>query len=461
MDDLMDVMERSIRRRRWGDPVRIEVSRDISEAALGLLENALDLNEDEIYRIHGPLDLTVWMNFAGGKEFSYLRNKPFPPRPVPAFIDTDNLFNVIRHRDVLVHHPYMSFDSVVRFVQEAAADPKVLAIKQTLYRVSGKSPIVSALIAAAENGKQVTVLVELRARFDEENNIIWAKKLEQAGVHVVYGLVGLKTHCKVCLVVRRDDDGIRRYVHLSTGNYNDTTAKIYADTGHFTCRENIGQDSSTLFNALTGYSRTTDWLTFAVAPISMRPAFLRLIETETQNAQAGLKAAITAKMNSLSDIEIIHALYRASMAGVEIRLLVRGICCLRAGIPGVSENITVSSIVDRFLEHNRLFIFENGGAARVFISSADWMPRNLDRRVEVLYPVEDAELGKELIDELELSLSDNIKRRVQQPDGTYQKPDRRGKAAVQSQSAFYKQIAARYTAAQEETERGVFRPIYR
>jgi polyphosphate kinase len=375
-------------------------------------------------------------------------------------MEAESLFDVIRRQDVLVHHPYMSFDPVTRFVQEAATDPHVLAIKQTLYRVSGKSPIVHALINAAENGKQVTVLIELRARFDEENNILWAKKLEQAGVHVVYGLVGLKTHCKVCLVVRREDDGIKRYVHLSTGNYNDTTAKIYTDTGLFTCREPLGQDSSTLFNVLTGYARTLDWQRFAVAPTTMRGAFLQLIETEAKYAKEGTPAAIDAKMNSLSDTELIQALYRASMAGVKIRLLVRGICCLKPGLPKVSENIEVSGIVDRFLEHGRVFVFQNGGKPRVFLSSADWMPRNLDRRVEVMFPIEDDALKDELIDMLELSFSDNTKRRVLDETGAYKKPNRRGKAAVWSQLDFYGRVAAAYTQAQK-SGRNMFKPVYK
>jgi polyphosphate kinase len=464
MEDLMDEMERSIKRRRWGDPVRMEVSRGLSDAALGFLQKALDLDEAEIYPISGPLDLTVWMRFASNKNFSRLRNKPMPPQPSAAFIDTDNLFDVIKKRDVILHHPYMSFDPVIRFVREAAADPDVLAIKQTLYRVSGQSPIINALMQAAENGKQVTVIVELRARFDEENNINWAKKLDQAGVHVVYGLVGLKTHCKVCLVVRREVDGIRRYAHLSTGNYNDTTAKVYTDTGYFTCREDIGQDSSILFNALTGYSRATDWQTVVVAPVSMRAEFINLIETEIRNREAGLPAAITAKMNSLSDIGIIQALYRASMAGVKIRLLVRGMCCLKTGIPGISENIEVSSIVDRFLEHSRIYIFENGGKPKIFLSSADWMPRNLDRRVEVLFPIEDAGLQKELTDMLEISLSDNVKRRVQHPDGQYKKINRRDKTgypAVQSQLTHYEMAVKAYAKAQKNAERETFRLIHK
>jgi polyphosphate kinase len=406
-----------------------------------------ELEDDEVYNIAGPPDMSAWMDlvyrYEAFEKFGRLRNKPLAPKQSAAFADAENVFDVIKERDVLVHHPYMSFDCVVRFVQEASNDPSVLAIKQTLYRVSGHSPIIEALINAAENGKQVTVVIELKARFDESNNIRWAKKLERAGVHVVYGLMGLKTHCKLCLVVRSEDDGIRRYLHMSTGNYNESTAKLYTDTGYFTCRETFAQDASMLFNVLTGYAVVTDWQKFAVAPVSLRTALLRLINNETRSAREGKKAEITAKMNSLADVEIIQALYSASAAGVTVRLLVRGICCLKPGIPGVSDNITVSGIVDRFLEHTRIFYFENGG---IYLSSADWMVRNLDRRVEVLFPIEDAELREELKDMLELSLSDNIKRRVLLPDGSYRKPDRRGRAKVQSQLVQYARIT--------EAERG-------
>jgi polyphosphate kinase len=323
-------------------------------------------------------------------------------------------------------------------VQEAAVDPNVLAIKHTLYRVSGKSPIVHALIKAAENGKQVSVLVELKARFDEENNINWAKLMEKSGIHVVYGLIGLKTHCKVCLVVRSEENSIRRYMHLSTGNYNESTAKIYTDIGLFTCRESFGQDATVLFNVLTGYSKTTDWQKFHVAPTTLRPAITRLIEIERENALAGKPASITARMNALSDFEMIQELYRASQAGVKIRLLVRGICCLRPDIAGVSDNISVSSIVDRYLEHSRVFIFENNGNPKVFLSSADLMSRNLNRRVEVMFPIEDENIRQELISIVEVSLSDNVKRRKAASDGTYSKPKIRGQAAFQSQIEHHK-----------------------
>jgi len=444
-DDLLDEMSRQVKGRRWGYPVRIEVSKGIGKAAMRLLTKTLNLTNDKIYEINGPLDLTAWMSFSTSKDFAHLRNIPQIPLPSPDFHNKPSMFDVIKKRDVLVHHPYMAFDPVVRFVHEAAIDPGVLAIKQTLYRVSGQSPIINALIKAAENGKQVSVLVELKARFDEENNINWAKLLEKSGVHVIYGLVGLKTHCKVCLVVRQEEDAIRRYMHLSTGNYNETTAKIYTDTGYFTCKETFGQDASNLFNVLTGYSKTTKWQKFSVAPVILRSNFLKLINDEAALAKAGKDGWITAKMNSLSDGEMIRALYAASQAGVKICLLVRGICCLRAGIPGVSENISVSSIVDRYLEHNRIFIFGGGGNPKVFLSSADWMSRNLDRRVEVLFPIEDSELKQEIIDELELSLTDNVKRRIQNPDGSYTRARKKGKTIIQSQIQRYNKLADRYT----------------
>ena len=444
IDDLLDEMARSVRDRRWGYPVRIELSKGIGKKARRLLTKTLSLTADRIYEINGPLDLTPLMGFASVKKFAHLRNRPLLPTPSADFHSRTSMFEVIKKQDVLVHHPYMSFDPVIRFVKEAAQDPGVLAIKQTLYRVSGQSPIINALIQAAENGKQVSVLVELKARFDEENNINWAKLLEKSGVHVIYGLTGLKTHCKVCLVVRKEDDAIRRYMHLGTGNYNEATAKIYTDTGLFTCSEAFGQDATNLFNVLTGYSKATDWLKFAVAPGNLRATFLRHIEEEINHAKAGRPAEITAKMNSLSDAEMIRALYKASMAGVKIRLLVRGICCLRAGMPGVSENISVASIVDRYLEHNRIFIFGGGGSPMVYLASADWMSRNLDRRVEVLFPVEDADLQAELIAQLELSLSDNVKRREQQPDGSYKKPKAQETPAIHSQLENHRRAADSY-----------------
>ena len=342
----------------------------------------------------------------------------------------------IQEKDRMVHHPYESFNAVVDFVAAAASDPDVLAIKQTLYRVSGNSPIIAALIKAAENGKQVTVLVELKARFDEENNINWAKKLEHAGCHVIYGLTGLKTHCKILLVVRKEEGGIRRYLHMGTGNYNDSTARFYTDIGMFTCKDLFGVDASSLFNVLTGYSIPPQYHKMIVAPGGMRSFFERMIRSETENARKGLPSGITVKVNSLVDPEIIRLLYEASQAGVEIKLIVRGICCLIPGLPGVSENITVYSIVGQLLEHSRIFKFENAGNPKIYMGSADWMPRNLDRRVELVFPIDDQDLKERAFGILELMLSDTVNARIQQPDTTYAHIDKRGKAVINSQTEF-------------------------
>ncbi len=457
-DDLLFEIERSIKKRKWGEPVRLEIEKNMSPELKNFLEEALEIGERDIYEISGPLDLTLFFQISGLKGCDHLRNKPLVPQPATGFINKD-IFEAIKEDDILVNHPYESFDCVLDFVRRAAIDPKVLAIKQTLYRVSGDSPIVNALIQAAENGKQVTVLVELKARFDEENNILWAKKLEKSGCHVVYGLVGLKTHCKICLVVRKEEDGILRYVHLGTGNYNDSTAKIYTDHGLFTCKETFGRDISGLLNVLTGYSRNLSWNKIAVAPTSLRSTFLKLIETETENAALGRPSGIIAKMNSLVDTGIIQALYKASMAGVEIKLIVRGICCLKSGVPGISENITVVSIVDRFLEHSRIFYFENNNDPKVFLSSADWMPRNLDRRVEVAFPIDDQNLKERLIETLRITLSDTVKLRVQNPDGTYSRVDKRGKEHLHSQLKFYELACERYSEALEVPVSEKFRPI--
>lgn len=434
--DLLVEIEESIKRRKWGDPVRLEVEKDISESAFDFLERQLEINPEDIYKINGTIDLTVYYAVAGINGSDELRNQPMPPVPVKAFRDRD-MFEVIKEKDVLVHHPYESFDCVVNFVKLAAADPYVLAIKQTLYRVSGNSPIIAALIQAAENGKQVTVLLELKARFDEENNINWARKLENAGCHVVYGLVGLKTHCKLCMVVRKEEDGIHRYLHLGTGNYNDKTAKLYTDIGMFTAKESYGADVSKLFNVLTGYSKSTNYMKIAAAPTGLREMFINNINNEMKNAREGKPAVIKAKMNSLVDDGIIRALYEAAMAGVKIDLVVRGMCCLRPGVEGVSENIRVTSIVGRFLEHSRIYYFENGGEPKVYLSSADWMPRNLDRRVEVAFIVEDEDIKKEVCEIMDLTLADNVKARLMQSDGTYKRVDRRGKEPIHSQMLFY------------------------
>ena len=379
------------------------------------------------------------MKVFGIDGFDQLKYKQPTPQQVPEITPGEDIFEAIRKGDIFLHHPYQTFDPVVDFIRQASVDPEVLAIKQTLYRVSGNSPIISSLAQAAENGKQVTVLVELKARFDEENNIVWAKKLEKAGCHVIYGLVGLKTHSKIALVVRREEDGIRRYVHLGTGNYNDSTAKLYTDCGIFTCKESIGEDATAVFNMLSGYSEPMSWNQLILAPYWLRDRFLKLIKRETKNAKNGEDARIIAKMNSLCDPGIIAALYEASANGVKIDLIIRGICCLKTGIPGVSENISVRSIVGNFLEHSRIFYFENNGNAEVYMGSADWMQRNLDKRVEIVFPLLDNSLKQKAIHILEVELEDNVKARVMGDDGIYYRIDKRGKTLVNSQKVFVKE----------------------
>ena len=378
----------------------------------------------------------------------------YEPQPVPQLPAGCDIFARIREGDVLLHHPYQTFTPVVDFIRQASRDPQVLAIKQTLYRVSGHSPIITALAQAAENGKQVSVLVELKARFDEENNIVWAKMLEKAGCHVIYGLVGLKTHSKITLVVRREEDGIRRYVHLGTGNYNDATAKLYTDVGLLTCSEMIGEDATAVFNMLSGYSEPLGWNRLSLAPLWLKDRFLYLIGREADYARAGKEARIIAKMNSLCDRDVIAALYEASCAGVKIDLIVRGICCLQTGIPDVSENITVRSIVGNFLEHSRIFYFLNGENEEIYCGSADWMPRNLERRVEILFPVEEPRLKEKLQDILSAQLRDNVKAQILQPDGTYAKVDKRGKERFGSQEYFCREAQREAREAAQETGSG-------
>jgi len=433
--DLLEEIEKQLKKRQWGEVIRLEIEEKVDKRLLKILKRELAVNGADIFEIPGALDLTFLMKMYAMDGYDHLKAPKYVPQPVPAFMNDDDIFTNIRKGDVLLMHPYETFDPVVNFVRTAAKDPDVLAIKQTLYRVSGNSPIIAALAAAAENGKQVSVLVELKARFDEENNILWAKKLEKAGCHVIYGLVGLKTHSKITLVVRREEDGIRRYVHLGTGNYNDSTAKLYTDCGIMTCHPMIGEDATAVFNMLSGYSEPLNWNMLSVAPLWLRNKFLRLIERETKHARAGKRASIIAKMNSLCDKDIIAALYEASCAGVEIKLVVRGICCLKAGVPGLSENIEVRSIVGEFLEHARIFIFANDESEEIYMGSADWMPRNLDRRVEIMFPVVREELKERIRHYMELELEDNLKAHVLMPDGTYEKPDRRGKAPVGSQMA--------------------------
>ncbi len=424
-EDLLKEIEKQIKRRQWGQAIRLEVASGINKKLLKLIAEELKVESNEIYNIDGPLDLTFLMKMYKMEGFDDLKEHRYKePQPVPEFTGDCNIFDVISKGDVLMHHPYETFENVVKFVESAAVDPDVLAIKQTLYRVSGNSPIIAALAKAADNGKQVTVLVELKARFDEENNIVWAKMLEKAGCHVIYGLVGLKTHCKITLVVRREEDGIKRYVHLATGNYNDSTAKQYTDVGLFTCAPAFGEDATAVFNMLSGYSEPLGWNKLSLAPLWLKDRILDLIKREEEHALAGEPARIVAKMNSICHKEVIAALYKASSAGVKIDLIVRGICCLRTGIPGVSDNITVRSIVGNFLEHSRIFYFENGGNPEYYASSADWMPRNLERRVEILFPVENDNLRKKLWHILELELADNEKAHIMNEQGVYLKPVR-------------------------------------
>ena len=451
-EDLLKEIQKQIKKRQWGEAIRLEVEDGMEASLLKILKKELHIKNDDIYKISGPLDLTFLMKMYGMEGFDHLRAPKHVPAKVPGLHGDYNIFEEIAQRDILLHHPYQSFDPVVKLIQKAAVDPQVLAIKQTLYRVSGNSPIIAALAQAAENGKQVSVLVELKARFDEENNIVWAKMLEKAGCHVIYGLVGLKTHSKITLIVRLEEDGIRRYVHLGTGNYNDATAKLYTDIGLLTCSQSIGEDATAVFNMLSGYSEPLHWNKLSLAPLWLREKFLALIGRERDNAMAGKEAKIIAKMNSLCDKEISDALYDASRAGVKIELIVRGICSVKTGISGVSENITVRSIVGDFLEHSRIYYFWNDGKEEVYCASADWMPRNLDRRVEILFPIDKGELKEELIEILKVLLSDNVKAQIMQPDGTYERIDRRGKVLLCAQDYFTEEAKNKFDKTQKKDE---------
>ena len=421
--NLLKAVENELHNRRKGDAVRLEVEVDCPAAIRDLLLEYLHLGEDSLYIIDGPLNPTRLMTIYEGDHSPELRDPPFVAPVAAALRGESDIFAAIRRNDILLHHPYENFNTVVEFLEKAAEDPNVLAIKQTLYRTGGDARIVGALMQAVRNGKQVTAVVELKARFDEANNIKWSQHLEEAGVHVVYGLVGFKIHGKMLLVVRKDDDAIRRYVHLSTGNYNATTARIYTDLGLMTCKPEFGDDATNLFNLLTGICQFQGTRRFLVAPFELHTRMMALIARETRNAEQGLPARIIAKMNALVDPEIIEALYAASQAGVKIDLIVRGVCCLRPGVPGLSENITVRSIVDRFLEHPRIFYFENALQPELFIGSADWMPRNFFKRIEVVFPIEDGNLRERVKSELlDLSLTDNVKARFLQSDGTYVLP---------------------------------------
>lgn len=460
-EDLLKEIEKSLKMRQWGEVIKFEYEERMDKRLVKYLKKQFKVHSCDMYAFNGPLDLTFLMKCYGIEGFEDLKEAPYIPQKNKKLRADKNIFNQIRKGDVLLHHPYESFDPIVAFIKQAAEDENVLAIKQTLYRVSGHSPIIAALAQAAENGKQVTVLVELKARFDEENNINWARKLEKAGCHVIYGLVGLKTHCKIALVVRREADGIRRYVHLGTGNYNDSTAKLYTDTGMFTCRNAVGEDATAVFNMLSGYSEPVNWNQLIVAPIWMKKRFLEMIARETQNAKEGKPARIIAKCNSLCDRKIILALYEASCAGVQIDLIVRGICCLVAGKSGVSENIRVRSIVGTFLEHARIFYFYNDGNEEVYMGSADWMPRNLDRRVEIVFPVEAPDLKEKAKHILDVQLRDTLKAHCLLEDGTYRKVDRRGKEAVEAQKTFCEEaIAAANESKEKVRKKRTFDPLF-
>ena len=435
-EDLLAEVVKSLKKRRKGAAVRLELHEAASRMVRSLLMTELQLEEKDVYTIPGPLDLKVFFSFTGIKGYDYLRYPPAFPQPSWELgkSEAPDLWSAIAENDIMVHHPYETFDTVEEFIRQAATDPNVLAIKQTLYRVSSKSLIIAALAQAAENGKQVTVLMEVKARFDEENNIHMAAKLEKAGCHVIYGIMGLKTHSKITLVVRREEDGIRRYVHLATGNYNGKTARIYTDVGVFTANTLIGVDASAFFNLLSGYSDSPQWNKLAVAPINLRERIYEEIDREIAWAKAGKKASITAKMNSLLDKEGSAKLSEASQAGVHIRLIVRGICVLRPGVPGLSENIEVHSVVGRYLEHSRLFCFHNNGKEDVFISSADWMPRNLNERVELMIPIEYKPHKERIKKILSLYFKDNVKAYAMNSDGTYRYfSDSRQGEAIHSQ----------------------------
>jgi polyphosphate kinase len=451
--DLLKTIEEQVRRRRWGAVVRLEVDAAMPKKIRRRLIKAMKIGERDLYEINGPLNLADFMEWTRIDK-KHLKDPQFNPRVVGPLSSDENIFEVMRRQDIFLHHPYDSFSSVVELIETAAEDPKVLAIKQTLYRTNGDSSIVKALADAAENGKQVTAFVELKARFDEENNIVWARALERAGVHVVYGILGLKTHCKLSLVVRREKKGLRTYVHTATGNYNESTARLYTDMGLLTASEEIGYEATALFNYLTGYSHQTEWNSIFVAPISLRQKLLALIQREMQSHSKKHPARIIAKMNALVDAQIIRALYRASQAGVRIDLIVRGICCLRPGVPGVSENIRVRSIVGRFLEHSRVFVFGGGDDPDVYISSADWMPRNLNRRVEMMTIIRDEHIKRVILETiLPVTLADNVKAYELCPDGIYRRFEpSNGQKRLSSQEQFIKITEDTYRKRKKEAE---------
>lgn len=458
-EDLLIEIEKSIQKRKWGQAIRLEFKKGIDQRIAHRLQKSLEVHSKDIYEIDGPLDFTFLMKFYGHESGNNMKFPDFAPRQPWSLLGKEDLFAEIRERDIFLHHPFESFEPVVDFIKAAAVDPDVLAIKQTLYRVSGKSPIIQALAKAAQLGKQVTVLVELKARFDEENNIQWARSLERAGCHVIYGLLGLKTHSKITLIVRKEEDGIRRYVHLGTGNYNDVTARFYTDMGLLTSNELIGADASSVFNALSGYSEPPKLHKLTMAPTGLRDKFYHLIRREADYASQGRPAKIICKMNSLCDFGIMQELYKAAMAGVKIELIVRGICGIIPEIEGVSDNIRVRSIVGKYLEHSRVYYFYNDGHEEIYLSSADFMPRNLDRRVELLFPIEDDKIKDRLIFILSLILADTVKAKLKDSKKRYHTLDRRGKELLNSQQKFEELAVNRADKFEKNNQSDIFMPI--
>jgi polyphosphate kinase len=442
-EDLLASIEEGVRERRLGTAVRLQYDADLPSDILATLLDELELSPEDLYEGEGFTAFSDLFQLYAALDLPGLKDRPRPPQPVPAFDSACDIWTAIRAGDVLVHHPYHTFDAVTRFVREAAVDPKVLAIKMTLYRVSPASPIAHALRTAVENGKEVTVLVELQARFDEEANIRWARTLEEVGAYVVYGRAGLKIHCKACLVVRQETDGLRRYCHLATGNYNVRTGGVYGDLGLFTCRDSFGEDLTALFNLLTGYTRPRGFHHLLLAPTDLRDGLVQRIRREAAHARAGRPARIIAKMNGLVDRRLIEEMYRASEAGVRIDLIVRGMCCLRPGVPGLSSGIRVISIVDRYLEHARISYFENGGDPEYLLASADWMPRNLDRRVEIAFPVLDPHLQAQVREILEIQLADTVKARRILPDGSSARIRGHAESRLRSQERLYEAMATK------------------
>jgi polyphosphate kinase len=457
--DLLAEMKEVLIERKQSAAVRLEVADKASGPAVDVLRAALDVPSGRVFRVPGPLDLSAYARLANRPGFDSLKNEPWPPQPVSGFESDASVFEVVNRGDLLLFHPYQSFDPVLRLIEAAADDPNVLAIKQILYRTSENSPIVSALIRAAEKDKHVTALVELKARFDEARNIEGALELERAGAQVIYGLRGLKTHAKVCIIVRREPTGIKRYVHFGTGNYNEKTARLYSDIGLITCNEDYAADASSFFNTITGYSQPVRFRKIEAAPIGLKARLLELIDNEIERKKQGQGGWIRAKVNSLADPDIIQALYKASQSGVRVDLNVRGICCLRPGLKGLSEAITVTSIIDRYLEHSRVLYCHNGGAARVFISSADWMPRNLERRVELLVPVEDPACRQRLIDILDIFFQDNVKARKLLPDGSSVRVEPSGKSKPVRSQEFFTQQARQAYLRDEKSRTDRFQPV--